>query len=797
MIIMCDGGLAWSRCQCSVFSLVLFSSSIQHRCRGRRDTAAWNSISTSPCGFALSPPQCANKLALFRILRNELTLNRPIDARSPAAEMMDWTGGVRRRFAPGKNNAVIQKQKAHFAKARSALQDLASSKSSFRTAHYGTTASSKDHRSSTRHKDAVRTINPRRTSQWPEGRGASVIRHHEDAGSPASGSHRPSKKHSEIIHITSSSVPSTADSSLAHGNAVPPSQSQPQSAHDVKDTTTEEERLLAANRRRLLARPDWLGLSATKPVQIKFRSSHDKHRIGKRRKVAQSTTHKGQPATRRLITPLLEERLLLDQQLMSGALPNDEVQVKIGADALASHTQLSRHSHTPRLNTGRLPSSDLGPLSEEPMLLGDEGDMFEAIRSPQMRLSGSNDGRIPAMSEDDCRSANQRMYAPSQADDQYLQILPMQWSPEVAQMVQYQRAESEAEDRHLHDTAAANPRPADSNESYSDGVESNSPPQMSFHDPEHVTASRGTHMATDCDERPHKSRDAADDEAFWRRLMQFEDHTPSNPSLDAVKSSSLHVTASDSTHRPVVLPAISEGSLGIHRIPSTPKGAGTQESMLHDDVGTSQFRNSSESLLLASPSASLQRIQKLAEQPPSAVLQHSKEVKEDAAWRDFIIGSQSSSGESTHHQDEGQDHAQVDSEIDRNSQLSLLEMSGLGTSVVSTAGGTQRSRNGPKNLHAEKYQPARKRQGMQPATQKLRHSSPSTAIHGIDVDSIDDSLSQSAGCSRTTVPAKSSILNPKRFESLNQRRRKISSSTPGAFAPAKGGIRAKDGAQTK
>ncbi|RMY00536.1 hypothetical protein D0868_08959 [Hortaea werneckii] len=31
---------------------------------------------------------------------------------------MDWTGGVRRRFAAGKNNALVQKQKAHFAKER-------------------------------------------------------------------------------------------------------------------------------------------------------------------------------------------------------------------------------------------------------------------------------------------------------------------------------------------------------------------------------------------------------------------------------------------------------------------------------------------------------------------------------------------------------------------------------------------------------------------------------------------------------------------------------------------------------
>ena len=87
---------------------------------------------------------------------------------------MDWTGGVRRRFAAGKNNANMLKQKQHFAKARAALQHTPSSYCAFKPAYLASEAD-----------DDVAGSAVHRTRAW-EAHISPPKRckyHHEDAGS--------------------------------------------------------------------------------------------------------------------------------------------------------------------------------------------------------------------------------------------------------------------------------------------------------------------------------------------------------------------------------------------------------------------------------------------------------------------------------------------------------------------------------------------------------------------------------------------------------------------------------------
>ncbi|KAK4634026.1 hypothetical protein CLAFUW4_00561 [Fulvia fulva] len=140
---------------------------------------------------------------------------------------------------------------------------------------------------------------------------------------------------------------------------------------------TDEERLLLANRERLLARSDWLGLSAARPLRMKFPAASDKENVGKRRKVHKSKNHKAKPARQRSHTPLFRQELRPRGATLSNDGQDADMNIKIGTDAFATQTQTSRRSHTPANTSMRQPSTEFGPISEEPMLLGVDGDGFD------------------------------------------------------------------------------------------------------------------------------------------------------------------------------------------------------------------------------------------------------------------------------------------------------------------------------------------------------------------------------------------------------------------------------------
>lgn len=144
-----------------------------------------------------------------------------------------------------------------------------------------------------------------------------------------------------------------------------------------KVAVTAEEEALIANRERLLARQDWLGLAATRPVRMKFPSDRERQRIGKRRKIHKSKPRHGHEVANHAIANPVEGWRAPFEPMMSGAIGNDEIQIKVGTDAFLSQTHRSRPSHN-SVNTSIRPiSTDFGPISEESMLLKADSDGFE------------------------------------------------------------------------------------------------------------------------------------------------------------------------------------------------------------------------------------------------------------------------------------------------------------------------------------------------------------------------------------------------------------------------------------
>ncbi|KAK4546838.1 hypothetical protein LTR36_001570 [Oleoguttula mirabilis] len=378
---------------------------------------------------------------------------------------------------------------------------------------------------------------------------------------------RPQYQSPSLISISSGSPASSAPSSRA-GRKKKGTFTQQSSSYRPPSRLTEEDQLLLANRRRLLARTDWLGLAAARPMQMKFPSSRDKDRIGKRRKV-ERTGNRAKPAGRRLLTPLFDERLPRVDALMSGALPADDFRIKIGTDALASQTQRSRRSHTPQHTSVRQPSTEFGPLSEESMLLGADGDSSEAgkaVRNPFVTQHGA--AQAPSMvamagskflEADDSVLASPEVHVeswqPSEAGEGRAEIYhPDQGAVPAKTLVNTHGARSvpqwkEADPRHNHRDPID---PASNMQHFG---------QLDEAENSHVKSS--AHPAEDSDDG---------DDDTWRQLMKIQQYTSSHASIVALRSSSQHNTTSGSSHRPLLdrHEACEDMSL------STPRGAGTQ-----------------------------------------------------------------------------------------------------------------------------------------------------------------------------------------------------------------------------
>ncbi|KAK3116029.1 hypothetical protein LTR53_004035 [Teratosphaeriaceae sp. CCFEE 6253] len=551
---------------------------------------------------------------------------------------MDWTGGTHRRFA-NRGNAGLLKQKQHFAKVRATLQNTPSSQRTFRPDYLHPT---------------IAPLTKHRTQHGPyhESRGAAggverdtyTLSQRSDAGGAyreRTGSAQPRRPAAMPGHsgqAATSRVMSRQDVSPAKRSL-----NRPEEAEPLEDPLLADSRHLDA-RRRLLARRDWLGLSATRPLQMGFSSSHDRDRFGKRRRV-KKTSRRGQPAKRRSLSPLFAERLMRPEHAMSGAPPREDIRIRIGTAALASQTLPSRASHTPKHTSMRPPSTDFGPLSEESMLLGDEGDGFEALD-----VAGPFKSFIDTSAED---LAHVPLPLVDAVDVQRVPESPdmHRLSDETARglmsrdIVHYALDYEPAYAGPLSTSASQPGRPPFQARNISTAHCSLGPERSpALQRSETTTTGAGTHQTHTIamNSVPDAGAEAEDD-AMWRKLLHIEQDTSSHASLAALKSSSLHNTTSHSSHRADPFNDNSHGQGSLLSL-STPIGAGTQGAPFVQTLASSSGRSTN----LQSPSYSLKHIYRLDEQPAQdEVPQAEEDADDNAAWRDFIIGSGDGGSESS------------------------------------------------------------------------------------------------------------------------------------------------------
>lgn len=114
-------------------------------------------------------------------------------------------------------------------------------------------------------------------------------------------------------------------------------------------------------------------------------------RIGKRRKVDKSRMRAFRQMEPRRVAPPFEDSFHALEPVMSGALQDDEVQVRVGTDAFATHTQPSWISHTPVNSSMRQLSVDFDSFPNEPVPLDSEGDIHDAESQRPIQNAPSTD----------------------------------------------------------------------------------------------------------------------------------------------------------------------------------------------------------------------------------------------------------------------------------------------------------------------------------------------------------------------------------------------------------------------
>lgn len=583
---------------------------------------------------------------------------------------MDWTGGARRRFAGSKKGAALQKQKAYFAKVRAGLRLAPSSQRGGFEPEYFRQSIARE--LSLRERSGVHAHNVA-AAGMSQNRASKTL-------------HAASHPNHHNTHYER--VPSVVSiSSREQSDSMPPSsadrrnttQSQRSLAKfPIPNHLTAEEQLLLGNRQRLLARTDWLGLAARNPARTRFPSSTDRERIGKRRRIEKST-HRARPAQNRPRTPLFERRLM-QGAVMSGALPLEDIQVRIGTDTFASQTARSRRSPPLANSSMRPPSTCVKSLSEESMLLGEDGDILEAGISmgvlrfrdrcaPEARpVTPYSHAQTYSASEKSHNSrVFQRVYnVPSDCDeDRNLDRGRTSTSGTLSGSIHGRRQANGSNSPRTH---------PQSNHSYTDECFDEAIPRSSGPLLQHHHESQPPLQLPD------------DDDDFWRKILQVNPNISSHASVTALKSSSQHFTTSESLHRLIIPGQYSHTECDATSI-STPNRDGTDSSFVHRGIpGVGEGR----SLASQSPSTSLKLITRLAELPA----QHARTLKipvsdddDDALWRQFIVGSEDDCTDSRDHGDAVFGDEYIDA-ISMARSSSLLNVSGLGTSDKATVGNT-------------------------------------------------------------------------------------------------------------
>jgi hypothetical protein len=433
----------------------------------------------------------------------------------------------------------------------------------------------------------------------------------------------------------------------------------------------DEELMLLASRRKLLARSDWLALEPTRPLHLNFPANSNNDRVGRRKKIKKTPNKASKPAQPRLLTPLFEKRLQTNDYVMSGALPppsDSKIKIKVGTDAFDSQTCPSRRSHTSRNASLCSQSTALSRLSEESMLLGEDGDTFDAnlvevqpfhVHSGEpveLVESSGFENLMPLYGAGRSTQAT-RGHSPAYSNQTMLQqpaVSPL--DKRITMIAEHNQRIDLPDDEVLagapcDEQRFRGPKPAGEIDSFD-----------STREPIHTD----TVKSADDNDPDSNAEDA------WRLLMGIATQVASSASIKALNSMSEHVTTSESPR-----PASPDLVGGFDTSVLSPRSKRSE----HSEYGSEP----SDTPLVGShhPAAPPVVPAQIPAQPSHTI---PEEDHGESLWRDFIIGSQDSESEDELHSAWQRKRKRRRSSTSDQSQSFLL--SGLGTSDKATQGGT-------------------------------------------------------------------------------------------------------------
>ena len=214
---------------------------------------------------------------------------------------MNWVGGSLNRSRHNRNDAAVAAQKKHFAKVRAGYGPVKISPPSMAPllpnwmegsgtpsdAGRGRLLSQIDNQNQKRLEDFKTTRPLAQKLDSLQSRRQPLKRKLEVPRAESNGTQRLPKQTAQGTRSSpmtiSSKASSTPSSSATRSKSPPEAHQPPKKAEDMEIDQ------IQAYRRRLLSKPDWMGLNRTSPTKYNFTAAEEKEKIGKRRRVTERT----------------------------------------------------------------------------------------------------------------------------------------------------------------------------------------------------------------------------------------------------------------------------------------------------------------------------------------------------------------------------------------------------------------------------------------------------------------------------------------------------------------------------
>lgn len=435
-----------------------------------------------------------------------------------------------------------------------------------------------------------------------------------------------------------------------------------------KRKNADQELLLLSKRRKLSSQDDWLALRPTKPLRIKFSKAAEVEQIGRRRKVKNRLPEQPRPARPRSFTPIFERRLDCNRYLMSGALPSmqeEYINVKVGTSAFDSCGRSSQYSIANARSSVAPTSRSFSHLSEEPMLLGADGDTFDAdqVVIPAVQplnypanarpLAEEDEYSVKRSDEGECISNDLES---ALAHDSKINVQHVKKHGSLHATRSYNSA---SEEHHGNSAELQLQRKSAASHAHHSRQETRTGQIESGEEIEFDPVPEATSAAI---EPGSETSSSGIEDCMWKQIMGIHAQAPSSTSDKALVSSSQHLTVSDDTF---------QAGLACHQ----QCDKATAPNIHHPRVHSNDHYLRHEVPGRESPT-----------QGKSSKSER-KDIDADgeACWREFIIGSQDG---------ESEDELHLDRKRKRNKRRSVsehtpsFELDDLGNSDRATQGET-------------------------------------------------------------------------------------------------------------